>query len=335
MDKDLKFKAMVVREEAEEIAFREEEIGFEALDEGDVVIKVAYSSVNFKDMLAVQKNGGVIRSYPMIPGIDLSGTVVSSKTAEFSQGQEVLVTGYGTGVSHTGGFSQYARVPHEWVIPLPEGLSMREAMVIGTAGLTAGLSVQALEEAGMSAKNKPAVLVTGASGGVGSVALPLLKVQGYEDLKALVRKDYQKTLVQKLGATDIVEPSDVFLKENPLLLKSRYDYILDTVGGEVASHLLPQLNYDGAMSMCGNAGGIKFSTTVLPFILRGNKVLGVDSVQIDREKRLKLWKRFADEWHIMDALEVNEIGPEELPETLVKLKEGRHQGRTVVNMSSW
>lgn len=335
MDKDLKFKAMVVREEEEEIAFREEEIGFEALDEGDVVIKVAYSSVNFKDMLAVQKNGGVIRSYPMIPGIDLSGTVVSSKTAEFSQGQEVLVTGYGTGVSHTGGFSQYARVPHEWVIPLPEGLSMREAMVIGTAGLTAGLSVQALEEAGMSAKNKPAVLVTGASGGVGSVALPLLKVQGYEDLKALVRKDYQKTLVQKLGATDIVEPSDVFLKENPLLLKSRYDYILDTVGGEVASHLLPQLNYDGAMSMCGNAGGIKFSTTVLPFILRGNKVLGVDSVQIDREKRLKLWKRFADEWHIMDALEVNEIGPEELPETLVKLKEGRHQGRTVVNMSSW
>ncbi|HGF1448471.1 TPA: YhdH/YhfP family quinone oxidoreductase [Streptococcus suis] len=324
------FTAMVVEEQRDALVFGPKTIGLDDLHQGDVLIKVAYSSVNYKDMLAVQKNAGVIRNYPMIPGIDLAGVVVSSDSPDFSVGQEVLVTGYEMGMSHTGGFAQYARIPHEWVVPLPAGLSMKDAMIIGTAGLTAGLSVLALENAGMKPQNAPRLLVTGASGGVGSVALAILKHLGYPQITALTRKDNQDELVRKLGATDIIKPEQIFLKENPLLLKGIYDYVLDTVGGDVVSHLIPQIDYDGAISLCGNAAGVKVATNVLPFILRGVQALGIDSVQISHEKRCKVWEKFASEWKICDNLTYNEIRLEELPNVIQELKEGRHLGRTIV-----
>ncbi|HEL1586783.1 TPA: YhdH/YhfP family quinone oxidoreductase [Streptococcus suis] len=324
------FTAMVVEEQGDALVFGPKTIGLDDLHQGDVLIKVAYSSVNYKDMLAVQKNAGVIRNYPMIPGIDLAGVVVSSDSPDFSVGQEVLVTGYEMGMSHTGGFAQYARIPHEWVVPLPAGLSMKDAMIIGTAGLTAGLSVLALENAGMKPQNAPRLLVTGASGGVGSVALAILKHLGYPQITALTRKDNQDELVRKLGATDIIKPEQIFLKENPLLLKGIYDYVLDTVGGDVVSHLIPQIDYDGAISLCGNAAGVKVATNVLPFILRGVQALGIDSVQISHEKRCKVWEKFASEWKICDNLTYNEIRLEELPNVIQELKEGRHLGRTIV-----
>lgn len=326
------FKAIVVEEQGENVIFGKKSITQNELHKGDVLIKVAYSSVNFKDMLAVQKNGGVIRTYPMIPGIDLSGVVVSSEVPGFKKGQEVIVTGYEMGMSHTGGFSEYARIPHEWVVPLPEGLSLREAMVIGTAGFTAGLSVLALQEAGMGKDKSQNILVTGGSGGVGSIALTILKKEGYENIIALTRKDSQEAVVKKLGAARSIKPDDVFIKENPTLLKAVYHYVLDTVGGDTAANLLPQIHYAGAMSMCGNAGGIKLSTNVLPFILRGISLLGIDSAQTAYEKRQKVWSKFATDWHIMDELEVSEVNFDALKEVILELKEGRHIGRTIVKI---
>ncbi|MGY0187235.1 YhdH/YhfP family quinone oxidoreductase, partial [Lactococcus petauri] len=301
------------------------------LDEGDVLVKVHYSSVNYKDMLAVQKNGGVIRKYPMIPGIDLSGTIVESNDPAFSIGQEVLVTGYDMGMSHTGGLSEYTRIPSSWVIPLPKNLSLKEAMIYGTTGLTAGLSIDALEEEGMSLNKEQTVLVTGATGGVGSLALQILSKMGYKNLIALVRKEYQIEVAQKLGATDVILLENFEFGEKPLN-KQKFDYILDTVGGELLSNLIPFVSYGGSISMCGNAAGIKLDTTVLPFILRGINLLGIDSVNISREKRVQVWNKLASEWKITDTTLVNEIILEDVPETIFNIKNGTHLGRTIVKI---
>lgn len=326
------FKAMYLEETKGQLEFAAKMISLADLSKGDVVIKVAYTSLNYKDMLAVQPKGGVIRNYPMVPGIDLAGTVVSSESNDFIKGQEVLVTGYEMGMSHTGGFSQYARVPKDWVVPLPEGLSLKDVMIYGTAGLTAMLSILALENAGLSERKEARILVTGASGGVGSVALALLKERGYRNVTALIRKDYQEAVVKDLGADQVIRPEAIFIKENPLLLKEQYDYVLDTVGGDVASHLIPQVAYNGAMSLCGNAAGIGLSTNVLPFILRGVNLLGIDSVQISQDKRLEAWTALADAKAILAKLKTNTISLEDIPETLQALKEGRHVGRTVVEV---
>ena len=181
------FKAIVIKEQEEEVTYGVEQIGEEWLSDGDVCIKVVYSSINYKDMLAVQKKGGVIREYPMIPGIDLSGTVVRSADSRFQEGQEVVVTGFAMGMSHTGGFAEYARVPADWVVALSENLSLRDAMVFGTAGFTAALSILALEHNGMDPKKDPELLVTGSTGGVGSIAVQLLAKIGYKNITALVR----------------------------------------------------------------------------------------------------------------------------------------------------
>lgn len=326
------FKAMYLEETKGQLEFATKMISLADLSKGDVVIKVAYTSLNYKDMLAVQPKGGVIRHYPMVPGIDLAGTVVSSESNDFVKGQEVLVTGYEMGMSHTGGFSQYARVPKDWVVPLPEDLSLKDVMVYGTAGLTAMLAILALENAGLSERKEARVLVTGASGGVGSVALALLKERGYRNVTALIRKDYQEAVVKDLGADQVIRPEAIFIKEKPLLLKEQYDYVLDTVGGDVVSHLIPQVAYDGAISLCGNAAGIGLSTNVLPFILRGVNLLGIDSVQISQDKRLEAWTALADAKAILAKLKTNTISLEDIPETLQALKEGRHVGRTVVEV---
>ncbi|WP_438838827.1 YhdH/YhfP family quinone oxidoreductase [Streptococcus pluranimalium] len=326
------FKAMYLEETKGQLEFAAKMISLADLSKGDVVIKVAYTSLNYKDMLAVQPKGGVIRNYPMVPGIDLAGTVVSSESNDFVKGQEVLITGYEMGMSHTGGFSQYARVPKDWVVPLPEGLSLKDVIVYGTAGLTAMLAILALENAGLSERKEARVLVTGASGGVGSVALALLKERGYRNVTALIRKDYQEAVVKDLGADQVIRPEAIFIKEKPLLLKEQYDYVLDTVGGDVASHLIPQVAYDGAISICGNAAGLGLSTNVLPFILRGINLLGIDSVQISQDKRLKAWTALADAKAILAKLQTNTISMKDIPESLQALKEGRHVGRTIVEV---
>ncbi|MBP1758833.1 MAG: Quinone oxidoreductase putative YhdH/YhfP [Firmicutes bacterium] len=303
------FKALLVKEENGAVVCSLEEITTEQLSPGNVLIKVAYSSVNYKDYLAVQTGGGVIRNYPMIPGIDLSGTVVSSEDDRFQTGQEVLVTGFQMGMSHTGGYAEYARIPADWIVPLPAGLSLRDAMVIGTAGFTAALSINALESAGMNPENNPEILVTGAAGGVGSIAVQLLARSGYRNINAL-SKNAQK--------------------DEAVLGTQRFHYVLDVVGGGIASALLPQIHYGGSMSMCGNAGGVSIQTTVMPFILRGVNLLGIDSVNYPAAGRPAIWERFAGQWHVMADSIVREVGLSDLPQVFDEIRQGTHMGRNIV-----
>lgn len=323
------FKAIVVKEQQDQVIYRLEDVHMDALSEGDVLIKVAYSSINYKDMLAVQKNAGVIRNYPMIPGIDLSGTVISSTDSRYTEGQKVLVTGFGTGVSHTGGFAEYARIPGDWIVPLPNNLTLKDAMVFGTAGFTASLSIMALEKKGLDVNKDARILVTGSTGGVGSVALQILSKIGYKNIAALVRKDYQVEVAKSLGATEIVFAHELGELNKPLN-KQNFDFVLDTVGGDIASVLIPQISYGGSISMCGNAGGIKISSTVLPFILRGISLLGIDSVNVPIEDRPAVWERIANDWNISQTTLINEISLDEVPETIEAIKNGQHVGRTIV-----
>lgn len=324
------FKAIVIKQQEDEVTYGVEQISEEQLSQGDVLVKVAYSSINYKDMLAVQKKGGVIRDYPMIPGIDFSGTVVHTADGRFQQGQEVIVTGFEMGMSHTGGFSEYARVPAEWIVPLPDGLSLKDAMVFGTAGFTAALSIQALEQNGMDPKNNPELLVTGSTGGVGSVALQILSKIGYTNITALVRKDHQVDVAKSLGANEVIFPDDLGELKKPLN-KQKFDYVLDTVGGDVASVLIPQISYGGSMSMCGNAAGLQLTATVLPFILRGVNLLGIDSVNVPIEKRGAIWDKMSADWNITQTTLTDEVSLEQIPDTIEAIKNGEHLGRTIVN----
>ncbi|MBR0614182.1 YhdH/YhfP family quinone oxidoreductase [Bacillus safensis] len=323
------FKAILVTEKNDQVSYDLQNVSVNDLSEGEVLIKVAYSSINYKDMLAVQKNGGVIRNYPMIPGIDLSGTIVHTTDNRFVEGQQVIVTGFAMGMSHTGGFSEYARVPADWIVPLPNNLTLKEAMIFGTAGFTAALSIMALQENGMSTKNQPNILVTGSTGGVGSIAIQLLSKIGYKNIFALVRKDNQVDIAKSIGATDIIFANELGELIKPLN-KQKFDFVLDTVGGDVASVIIPQISYGGSMSMCGNAGGIKLTTTVLPFILRGINLLGIDSVNVPINKRKVIWNEIANEWNISQTTLVNEITLDTLTEKIEAIKNGQHLGRTII-----
>jgi putative YhdH/YhfP family quinone oxidoreductase len=326
------FQALVVREHESKITYQIEQIEDDMLSDGNVLIKVMYSSVNYKDMLAVQPKGGVIRNYPMIPGIDLSGEIVKSGDSKFREGQRVLVTGYKMGMTKTGGFAEYASVPSSWIIPLPKNLTPREAMVYGTAGLTSALSITALEKNGMNPKSDQKILVTGATGGVGSISLQILSKMGYKDITAIVRKKNQIEVAKKLGAYQVILLED-FEFSGKLLAEETFDYILDTVGGSLISNLIPYVSYHGSISLCGNAGGIKLDTTVLPFILRGINLLGIDSVNISNTERIDIWEKLSNDWNVTNSLLVNEINLNELPHTLELLKEGNHLGRSVVKMN--
>lgn len=300
------------------------------LPAGDVLVRVDYSDVNYKDALAAKENGGVIRTYPMTPGIDLAGEVVDSQSADFAPGDQVLVTGYGLGVSHPGGYSQFQRVPAEWLVKRSAGFSAKDSMTYGTAGFTAALAVQELEQLHLA--KDAAILVTGASGGVGSVSIALLKKLGYTNIVALSRKNDAQWLLD-LGAAKIISPDDVVPEKVKPLAKQAFAAVIDTVGGPLLAAVLPQIAYGGGAFLCGNAGGIKIETTVLPFILRGIRVIGIDSVNVSHEIRTALWEKLAGEWNVIDQLYTKAITLEDLPETLAALLAGTHQGRTIVEVS--
>lgn len=307
------------------------------LSDGDTVIQVHYSGINYKDALATKYHSGVIQNYPIIPGIDLAGVVLEAPSdAPFKKGDSVLVTGYGTGVSHTGGFSEIARVPHEWVIPLPTHLSLKEAMTYGTAGFTAALAIQQLENNGMLLTNQPRLLITGASGGVGSLAIAILHQLGYQHITAVSRKPSMKKFLENIGAENILSPDDLLTDKKRPLEKQTIDFAIDTVGGDLLSALLPHISYQGAVSLCGNAGGIKFGTTVLPFILRGVRLIGIDSVQASNELRTHIWERLANEMkpNHFDSFVTNEIALSDIPACCQTLLAGTHHGRTIVNIKN-
>lgn len=324
-----KFQAFVVNEKDGQVDATLVQQDFATLNTEGVIVKVAYSSLNFKDALATQAKTGVVRSYPLTLGIDLAGTVVTSNDSRFVKGDEVLATGYGLGVSAPGGLSHYQSIPGDWLVPLPAGLSLKESMVYGTAGFTAALAVEKINQ--NIAKNKQ-VLVTGASGGVGSIAIALLHKLSYEKIVAVSRKDAATDWLKTIGATEIITPDALIPEKIRPLAKQQFSGIIDTVGGDLLAALLPQLDYEGVAALCGNASGIKLNTTVLPFILRGIKVFGIDSVNQPMPMRQKIWNLLATDWKITSQLKVQEAPLYDVGAITQSLLAGKHEGRSIISM---
>lgn len=295
------------------------------LGDGDVTLRVAYSSVNYKDGLATTAQGQVARISPLIPGIDIAGTVVEAADGPFSPGDEVLAHGYALGVAHHGGYAEYARVPADWIVPL-EGLSAREAMTIGTAGFTAAMSVQRLQEHPVTPDDGP-VLVTGASGGVGSVAVDLLAGQGY-DVVASTGDEQAHDWLRERGAGEIIDRLDT--TDIPPLAKQRWAAAVDCVGGAPLAALLPAISYGGIVAASGNAGGLAVETTVAPFILRAVTLAGIDSANFAIDERRQLWRRLADDLRPRVLEASDEVGLDGLEDTLDAILAAGTRGRVLV-----
>jgi NADPH2:quinone reductase len=303
----------------------------DGLDSGDVVIENQYSSVNYKDALAPTTSGRIIRDFPRVGGIDLAGTVISSADSTFAEGDDVLVTGYGLGVTHDGGYAKYARVPSEWVVPMPQGLTPFDVMAIGTAGFTAGLSIMEMEHNGLSPGHGP-VIVTGATGGVGSVAVELLAGLGYE-VTALTGKDDEHDNLRALGATEVLSRHELETGGRPLE-KAIWAGAVDAVGGKVLAWLTRTMRYRGCIASSGLTAGIELDTTVLPFILRGVRLLGIDSVMCPMDLRRRVWQRLATDMKPTRLPTVaRTIGLAGLPGAFATLLAGEARGRTVVRIS--
>ena len=301
------------------------------LSAGDVVIDVAYSSVNYKDALAGTATGKILRKFPLVGGIDLAGTVRSSTDGRFREGQPVVVTGYDLGVAHDGGYAAVARVPADWVVPLPANLDLFESMAIGTAGFTAGLSIVELEHNGLKPGSGP-VIVTGATGGVGSLAVSCLSRLGYK-VTALTGKDGEHAFLRSLGAVEVVSRAGLQMGTRPLE-KATWAGAVDAVGGDVLAWLTKTMNYGGAIANSGLTAGTDLHTTVLPFILRGVKLLGIDSVMCSMARRLEVWRRLATDMKPPQLRKIaTEIRLEDLPTAFDTLLKGRARGRFVVKVN--
>lgn len=326
------FKALMVNKTEDDFSVGVKNISFNDLPDADVLIKVEYSSMNYKDGLASIPNGKIVRSYPFVPGIDLAGVVVSSQDPRFREGDEVIATSYEIGVSHYGGYSEYARIPGDWIVPLPENLTLKEAMVYGTAGFTAALSIQRLEDNGLTPE-KGKVLVTGATGGVGSLAVSMLAKRGY-DVVASTGKASEHDFLHKLGAKEILSREEVYSGTIKALDKQLWAGAVDPVGGEMLASVLSKIQYNGSVAVSGLTGGGNVPTTVFPFILRGVNLLGIDSVYCPMEVRKELWSRMATDLKpstLFDLIQ-KEITLEELPETLPTILKGQARGRIIVKL---
>jgi acrylyl-CoA reductase (NADPH) len=303
------------------------------LPDGEVTIAVGWSSVNYKDALATVPNGQVARISPLVPGIDLVGEVVASDDEAVAVGSRALVTGHDLGVAHHGGWARYARVPADWVVPLPEGLSPRQAMALGTAGLTAGLSIHALETHGLRPGDGP-VLVLGASGGVGSIAVGALATAGYEVWAATGKAD-EHDYLRGLGAHDILDREETTAASDRPLERQRWAAVVDPVGGAGTAYALRTVRYGGAVAVSGLTAGTSLPTTVLPFILRAVSLLGIDSVAAGRALRTTVWARLAGDLRprgLDDAI-AREVDLEGVEPVLDALLAGQAVGRTVVRVA--
>lgn len=328
------FRAFVAERSDDRVETGVRELFPEDLADGAVTVRVAWSSVNYKDALASSPHGRVARISPLVPGIDLSGEVVASASPRFRVGDLVLAHGYEIGTAHHGGFSEYARLPEEWVVPLPQGLSTREAMAIGTAGFTAALCVHQLESRGLTPDRGP-VLVTGASGGVGSTAVAILAARGYE-VVASTGKGNAGEWLRELGAARVLGREEILADPARPLRAEEWAAAVDCVGGSTLAGVLGSLRYGGAVAACGLTGGRDLSTTVLPFILRGVALLGADSVQCPLDLRTELWRRLAGDLRprLLEQIVASEIELEDLQPALAAILRGEIRGRTLVRCSS-
>jgi acrylyl-CoA reductase (NADPH) len=322
------FRALRIRSEDNKISSRIEETKLHELDAGEVVVKCAYSGVNYKDALAATGAGKVLRKFPCIGGIDLSGTVVSSSDSQFKERDEVIVTSYDLGVAHDGGFAEYARVPAQWVVPMPRGLNLCEAMAIGTAGYTAALSIHLLEQNDLKPELGK-VVVNGATGGVASLAIDMLAKLGY-DVVAVTGKTSEHEYLKDLGANEVVARTSLEMGTRPLE-KMLWAAAFDSVGGEQLAWLTRTMQQNGVIASFGNAGGIELKTTVLPFILRGVRLIGVDSGYTAMPLRRQVWKRLASDLKPRHLPRIaHTVTLDDLPRVFDALLKSNMRGRAVV-----
>lgn len=328
-----RFKALVVTEHenntfTQEIENRE----LSNLPDGDVLINVKYSSLNYKDALSSIGNRGVTRNYPHTPGIDAAGIVSESNDSNYKVGDKVIVTGYDLGMNTSGGYSEYIRVPGSWVVKLPKDLTLRESMIYGTAGFTAALSVNKLVGSGIKPEDGE-ILVTGATGGVGSIAVSIMNKLGYSVIAA-TGKTKEKEMLLAIGAKDIIHRKEIDDDSGKPVLKTKWSGVIDTVGGNMLATAIKTTNYGGAVTCCGNVADHQFYASVYPFILRGITLFGIDSVQAPNELRTEIWKKLSSDWKVIDLYNnVNEVSLKELKPSIESMLEGKHKGRTIVNLS--
>jgi len=322
----MNFKALLTEETEEGFISNVKERSFEDLPDGDVLIKVAFSSLNYKDALSASGNKGVSRNYPHSPGIDAAGVVEQSSTSDFLNGEEVIVTGYDLGMNTSGGFSEYIRVPKEWIIKKPDNLSLEESMAYGTAGLTAGLCVRKILLSGIKPEDGE-VFVTGATGGVGIIAVMLLAKLGF-NVVAITGKDDQTNLLLSLGAKEIINRSEFEGEMKSPLAKPRWAGGVDAVGSDILSNLITATHQRAAIACCGMVGGVNLNTSIFPFILRGLSLLGIDSAETLIEVKKEIWNNFASDWKLEKINDqIKDVGLEELSSEIEKILKGKQVGR--------
>lgn len=325
------FKALVLDQVEKQTTSSIRQLNDADLPESDVIVKVDYSSLNYKDGLAITGKGKIVRNFPMVPGIDLTGTVEQSHDPRYTAGDKVVLTGWGVGEGHWGGMAEKASLKADWLVPLPSGLSGKQAMMVGTAGFTAMLCVQALVDAGITPESGE-ILVTGASGGVGSVAVTLLAKLGYKVAAVTGRIEQNGTLLTELGASRIIDRSE-FEEPARALEKQLWAGAVDTVGSKVLAKVLAQMDYNGAVAACGLAGGFDLPTTVMPFILRNVSLLGIDSVSCPSAKRIKAWQRLSEllpDSYYQQAC--TEVELEQVAEYAEAITNGQVTGRVVIKL---
>jgi putative YhdH/YhfP family quinone oxidoreductase len=327
-DKD-EFRALVAEEDGDDVKRELKTLSAGDLPDGDVLIRVEWSSVNYKDALAVSPKGQVAKGYPLVPGIDLAGEVVEGD----GEGSRVLVHGYDLGVAHHGGYAEYARVPKDWVVPLPDGLDSRAAMALGTAGFTAALSVVRLENDGVTTDDGP-LLVLGASGGVGATAVAILAQRGYEVVASTGKSD-QHDWLKELGASDVIDREETSAESKRPLEKQRWGGVVDPVGGAATAYALRTTRYGGAVATSGLVAGTGLETTVLPFILRDVSLVGVDSVGTPIDERREVWRRLTDDLSPgdVDRLVTDELALDTVDSHLDDVLKGGSRGRVLVRVS--
>ena len=326
------FRALVVSKTDEKTFTREiTERSISDLPEGEVLIRVHFSSLNYKDGLSCIGNPGVTRNYPHTPGIDASGKVTESSDSRFKEGDSVIVTGYDLGMNTSGGFGEYIRVPADWVVPLPEGMTFKEASIYGVAGFTAALSVDALQKYGVNPEQGE-IVVTGSTGGVGSVSVALLSLLGYTVVASTGKKE-ESEFLQRLGASEIISREEVNDESKKPLLRERWAGAVDTVGGTTLAALLKAAKRGGAVAATGLVASSELSTTVFPFILRGVSLLGIDSGFTPTKLRLEIWNKLAGIWKIPQLEQLTiDCTLEELDPEIDKILAGGQRGRVVVNL---
>ena len=326
---DIKYKAFFTQETESGFSNSIESLSTSDLEENDLLIKVSYSSLNYKDALSASGNKGVTRTYPHTPGIDAVGEVVKSNSSDFKDGDKIIVTGYDLGMNTYGGFGQYISIPATWAISLPNELSEAEAMSIGTAGLTAGLCVRKLLQNDLTPDSGD-VLVTGASGGVGSVAVMVLSKLGF-NVVALTGKQDQVDYLESLGASSVIIRSQMEEQGKPLQ-KGIYQGGVDTVGGNILSNFISQTSQRGAITCCGNVASDKLETSIFPFILRGVTLIGIDSAESLLEVKKEIWNNFSNDWKIDLEKITKEVFLESLSDEVEKILKGNQVGRIRVNL---